>query len=332
MTKIFRAIAATAASSLVRDKKTSYQKPQPTFVPYPTPLTPEEVQGTALDNDPKRLKVPAYYNEVVFVSPFAKLCSMISENRLDAFQTYAGKKISGIRLCRCIRQIDVLCSEMRRGLGVKGEEAMVDGAHDRDNVSDNEGIHLPPPGKNLTFLVMFLLREKDIACLSSILLSGRRFLPLESHLFLGIATPALAIIVMGGEDSGNAYLNDVYILDTETMAWQEVKTTGAELMLRAGHTTISHGKYLVVFGGFSYDHKLFNDVRTLDLIFCEEMLREKDPSEPKLSMRKELKRRRQEYRATPFVLDKQRDADKSLVSSHGVSSSCSAARREDVRG
>ncbi|EFJ05471.1 hypothetical protein SELMODRAFT_431540 [Selaginella moellendorffii] len=51
--------------------------------------------------------------------------------------------------------------------------------------------------------------------------------------------------------------------------------------------------------------------------FCEEMLREKDPSEPKLSMRKERKRRRQKYHATPFVLDKQRDADKSLVSSHG---------------
>ncbi|EFJ05450.1 hypothetical protein SELMODRAFT_431552 [Selaginella moellendorffii] len=33
---------------------------------------PEEVLGTALDNDPKRLKAPAYYNEVVFVSPFAK--------------------------------------------------------------------------------------------------------------------------------------------------------------------------------------------------------------------------------------------------------------------
>ncbi|XP_024544547.1 CHD3-type chromatin-remodeling factor PICKLE [Selaginella moellendorffii] len=113
--------------------KTSYQKPQPTFVPYPTPLTPEEVLGTALDNDPKRLKVPAYYNE---------LCSMISENRLDAFQTYAGNKSAGIRLRRCIRQIDVLCSEMRRGLGVKGEEAMVDGAHDRDDVSDNEGIHV----------------------------------------------------------------------------------------------------------------------------------------------------------------------------------------------
>ncbi|EFJ04966.1 hypothetical protein SELMODRAFT_431919 [Selaginella moellendorffii] len=168
-------------------------------------------------------------------------------------------------------------------------------------------------------------------------------------------------VVMGGEDGGNAYLNDVHILDTE------VKTTGAELMPRAGHTTISHGKYLVVFGGFSDDRKLFNDVHTLDLttgvwatsnpsgpgpsprfslagdsvnaergilffyggcneelealddmyFLDTEMLREKDPSEPKLSMRKELKRRQQEYRATPFMLDKQRDADKSLVSSHG---------------
>ncbi|XP_024523662.1 uncharacterized protein LOC9648472 [Selaginella moellendorffii] len=99
--------------------KTSYQKPQPAFVPYPTPLTPEEVLGTALDNDPKRLKAPAYYNE---------LCSMISENRIDAFQTYAGNKSTSIRLRRCIWQIDVLCLEMRRGLGVKGEEAMMDGA------------------------------------------------------------------------------------------------------------------------------------------------------------------------------------------------------------
>ncbi|XP_024544514.1 rab9 effector protein with kelch motifs [Selaginella moellendorffii] len=201
------------------------------------------------------------------------------------------------------------------------------------------------------------------------------------------------LFVFGGcgkssDPSEEEYYNDLHVLNTKTMAWREVKTTGAELMPRAGHTTISHGKYLVVFGGFSDDRKLFNDVHTLDLttgvwatsnpsgpgpsprfslagdsvdaergilffyggcneelealddmyfldtgwllllltllfftiwlpFFCEEMLREKDPSEPKLSMRKELKRRRQEYRATPFVLDKQRDADKSLVSSHG---------------
>ncbi|EFJ05455.1 hypothetical protein SELMODRAFT_431533 [Selaginella moellendorffii] len=65
--------------------------------------SPEEVLGRALDNNPKWLKVPAYYNEVVFVSPFAKLCSMISENRLDAFQTYVGNKSTGIRLRRFSR-------------------------------------------------------------------------------------------------------------------------------------------------------------------------------------------------------------------------------------
>ncbi|EFJ04859.1 hypothetical protein SELMODRAFT_432028 [Selaginella moellendorffii] len=70
-----------------------------------------------------------------------------------------------------------------------------------------------------------------------ILLSGRRFLPLESRLFLGIAIPALPIRTVSlswvTEDGGNP----------ETMAWREVKTTGAKLMPRAGHTTISHEKY-----------------------------------------------------------------------------------------
>ncbi|XP_024523079.1 nitrile-specifier protein 5 [Selaginella moellendorffii] len=106
-------------------------------------------------------------------------------------------------------------------------------------------------------------------------------------------------IVMGGENSGNAYLYDIHILDTETMAWREVKTTEQGI--------------LFFYGGCNEELEALDDMYFLDT----EMLREKDPSEPKLSMRKELKRRRQEYRATPFVLDKQRDADKSLVSSHG---------------
>ncbi|EFJ04354.1 hypothetical protein SELMODRAFT_432493, partial [Selaginella moellendorffii] len=282
---------------------------------------PEELLGTALDNDPKRLKVPAYYNEVVFVSPFAKLCWMISENRLDAFQTYAGKKIAGIHLRRDVH-LEQACDARNTPFSSRQPQL--------------NGRQLPTPGGNLTFLVMFLLQEKDIARLSSVTTCsclgdvGNPAIPQRSNTFVWkkISTTGVSpipqdshtcsfykncFVVMGGEDGGNAYLNDVYILDTETMAWREVKTTGAELMLRARHTTISHGKYLVVFGGFSYDHKLFNDVHTLDL----KMLRGKDPSEPKLSMRKELKRRRQEYCATPFVLDKQRDADKSLVSSHG---------------
>ncbi|EFJ04773.1 hypothetical protein SELMODRAFT_411406 [Selaginella moellendorffii] len=70
----------------------------------------------------------------------------------------------------------------------------------------------------------------------------------------------------------------------------------------------------------AYDSSMGDITKSLKLwmtcISLTQMLRGKDPSEPKLSMRKELKRRWQEYRATPFVLDKQRDADKSLVSSH----------------
>ncbi|EFJ05493.1 hypothetical protein SELMODRAFT_431513 [Selaginella moellendorffii] len=117
-------------------------------------------------------------------------------------------------------------------------------------------------------------------------------------------------VVMGDEDGGNP----------ETMAWREVKTTGAELMPRAGHTKISHGKYLASTGvwatsnpsgsrpsprfslaGDSVDAErgilfVYEGCRLLLLMtllpfltiwlpfFCEEMLREKDPSEPKLSM------------------------------------------------
>ncbi|EFJ14743.1 hypothetical protein SELMODRAFT_423317 [Selaginella moellendorffii] len=51
-----------------------------------------------------------------------------------------------------------------------------------------------------------------------------------------------------GDTNGTSPLNNLFVLDNETMAWREVKTTGAELMPRAGHTTISHGKYLASTG------------------------------------------------------------------------------------
>ncbi|EFJ04464.1 hypothetical protein SELMODRAFT_432394 [Selaginella moellendorffii] len=219
---------ATVASSLARDQKNSYQKPQPTFVPYPTPLTPEEVQGTALDNYPKRLKVPAYYNEVVFVSPFAKLCSMISNNRLNAFQIYAGKKFASIRLCRCIRQIDVLCSEMRRRLGVKGEEAMVDGAHDRDNVSDNEGIHTYTWSKPV--------------------IKGTHPSPRDSHSSTAVGSK---LYVFGGTD-GTSPLNNLFVLDTATTTWGKPDVFGDVPAPREGHSTSLIGDNLFMFGGYTF--------------------------------------------------------------------------------
>ncbi|EFJ12105.1 hypothetical protein SELMODRAFT_425687 [Selaginella moellendorffii] len=113
--------------------KTSYQKPQPAFVPYPTPLTPEEVLGTALDNDPKRLKAPAYYNEVVFVSPFAKdrrlpdLCG-------EQIHQHPPAQVHLADRCALLGNVMRIGSERRRGY---------DGwSYDRDDVSDNEGIHV----------------------------------------------------------------------------------------------------------------------------------------------------------------------------------------------
>ncbi|EFJ05499.1 hypothetical protein SELMODRAFT_431517 [Selaginella moellendorffii] len=333
MTKIFRPIAATAASSLVRDQKTSYQKPQPTFVPYPTPLTPEEVLGTGLDNGPKRLKVPAYYNEVVFVSPFAK--------------------------------IDVLWSEMRRGLGVKGTYTW--------SKPVMKGTHPSPRDSHSSMAVgskLYVFGGTDgTSPLNHTLCFGYCYqhfgdvpAPREGH-----STSLIGdnLFMFGGsgkssDPSEEEYYNDLLVLNTNTFVWKKISTTGASPISRDSHTCSSYKNCFVVMGDADggnpetmawWERLVFGRLRIplvpgllhvsplqeilwtqswllllLTLLpfltiwlpfFCEEMLREKDPSEPKLSMRKELKRRRQEYPAMPFMLDKQRDVDKSLVSSHG---------------
>ncbi|XP_057791933.1 tip elongation aberrant protein 1-like [Salvia miltiorrhiza] len=73
------------------------------------------------------------------------------------------------------------------------------------------------------------------------------------------------IIVVGGEDSFNYYLSDVHILDADTLVWCKLNTTGQLLPPRGGHTTISLGKNLFVFGGFSDEQNLYSDVYMLDI-------------------------------------------------------------------
>ncbi|KAG6410262.1 hypothetical protein SASPL_128315 [Salvia splendens] len=73
------------------------------------------------------------------------------------------------------------------------------------------------------------------------------------------------IIVVGGEDSSNYYLSDVHILDADTLVWSKLNTTGQLLPPRAGHTTICLGKKMFVFGGFSDEQNLYNDVYMLDI-------------------------------------------------------------------
>ncbi|XP_075489469.1 uncharacterized protein LOC142528312 [Primulina tabacum] len=73
------------------------------------------------------------------------------------------------------------------------------------------------------------------------------------------------IIVIGGEDSCDYYLSDVQILDTDTLVWCKLNTTGQLLSPRGGHTAVTFGKNLIVFGGFSDEQNLYNDLYMLDI-------------------------------------------------------------------
>ncbi|XP_052176236.1 tip elongation aberrant protein 1-like isoform X3 [Diospyros lotus] len=72
------------------------------------------------------------------------------------------------------------------------------------------------------------------------------------------------IIVIGGEDSYGHYFSDVHILDADTLGWRKLNTSGEILPPQAGHTTVSLGTKLFVFGGFS-DSTLQNDIYMLDV-------------------------------------------------------------------
>ncbi|XP_048228870.1 tip elongation aberrant protein 1 isoform X1 [Ricinus communis] len=73
------------------------------------------------------------------------------------------------------------------------------------------------------------------------------------------------IIVIGGEDGHDYYLSDVHILDAETLVWKELNATGQKLPPRAGHSTVSFGKNLFVFGGFTDAQNLYDDLYMLDV-------------------------------------------------------------------
>lgn len=73
------------------------------------------------------------------------------------------------------------------------------------------------------------------------------------------------IIVIGGEDGHDYYLSDVHVLDTDTLIWRELNTSGHLLAPRAGHATVAFGKNLFVFGGFTDAQNLYNDLYVLDV-------------------------------------------------------------------
>ncbi|KVI05001.1 Galactose oxidase/kelch, beta-propeller [Cynara cardunculus var. scolymus] len=81
------------------------------------------------------------------------------------------------------------------------------------------------------------------------------------------------LIMFGGEDRQRRLLNDVNVLDLETMIWNVAETTQSPPAPRFDHTAAVHvDRYLQIFGGCSHS-TFFNDLHVLDLETAAKLLK-----------------------------------------------------------
>ncbi|KAA8536858.1 hypothetical protein F0562_029336 [Nyssa sinensis] len=74
-----------------------------------------------------------------------------------------------------------------------------------------------------------------------------------------------SLVIFGGQDANRSLLNDLHILDLETMTWDEIDTLGVPPSPRSDHAAAVHAeRYLLIFGGGSHA-TCFNDLHVLDL-------------------------------------------------------------------
>ncbi|KMZ62161.1 Acyl-CoA Binding Protein [Zostera marina] len=73
------------------------------------------------------------------------------------------------------------------------------------------------------------------------------------------------LVIFGGEDAKRTLLNDLHILDLESMTWDEIDAVGVSPSPRSDHSAAVHAeRYLLIFGGGSHS-TCFNDLHVLDL-------------------------------------------------------------------
>lgn len=73
------------------------------------------------------------------------------------------------------------------------------------------------------------------------------------------------LVIFGGQDAKRSLLNDLHILDLETMTWDELDAVGVPPSPRSDHSAAVHAeRYLLIFGGGSHA-TCFNDLHVLDL-------------------------------------------------------------------
>ncbi|KAL4202697.1 hypothetical protein AMTRI_Chr02g264920 [Amborella trichopoda] len=74
-----------------------------------------------------------------------------------------------------------------------------------------------------------------------------------------------SLVIFGGEDPKRSLLNDLHILDLETMTWDEIDAVGGPPSPRSDHAAAVHAeRYLLIFGGGSHA-TCFNDLHVLDM-------------------------------------------------------------------
>ncbi|KAK3121423.1 hypothetical protein QOZ80_8BG0652880 [Eleusine coracana subsp. coracana] len=67
------------------------------------------------------------------------------------------------------------------------------------------------------------------------------------------------------EGDGRTLLNDLHILDLETMIWDEFETMGTPPSPRSNHAAACYAeRYLLIFGGGSHS-TCFSDLHLLDM-------------------------------------------------------------------
>ncbi|XP_028084821.1 acyl-CoA-binding domain-containing protein 4-like [Camellia sinensis] len=75
----------------------------------------------------------------------------------------------------------------------------------------------------------------------------------------------LSLVIFGGQDAKRSLLNDLHILDLETLTWDEIDAVGMPPSPRSDHAAAVHAeRYLLIFGGGSHA-TCFNDLHVLDL-------------------------------------------------------------------
>ncbi|CAN8269904.1 unnamed protein product [Cochlearia groenlandica] len=73
------------------------------------------------------------------------------------------------------------------------------------------------------------------------------------------------LVIFGGQDAKRSLLNDLHILDLETMTWDEIDAAGVSPSPRSDHAAAVHAeRYLLIFGGGSHA-TCFDDLHVLDL-------------------------------------------------------------------